>query len=28
MVAHVCHLSYLGGRAQEDLSLRPTRANS
>jgi hypothetical protein len=24
MVAHTCNPSYLGGRDQEDLSLRPT----
>jgi hypothetical protein len=27
-VAHACNPSYSGGRNQEDLGLKPTRANS
>jgi hypothetical protein len=28
LVAHTCNLSYLGGRDQKDLSLKPAPANS
>jgi hypothetical protein len=27
-VAHACHPSYSGGREEEDLGLKPARANS
>jgi hypothetical protein len=28
LVAHTCNLSYLGGRDQEDSSLKPAQSNS